>query len=55
MKFRSAILGPHSETHWNYVKFEHENGSKFGPPRVNRDPNTQVMKFRSATSGPRPK
>jgi len=32
MKFRSAILARHSETHWNYIKFEHENGSKFGPP-----------------------
>jgi len=24
-------LGPHSESHWNYAKIEHENGLKFWP------------------------
>jgi len=25
MEFRSAVLGSHSESHWNYGKNEHEN------------------------------
>jgi len=28
MKFQSAVLGTHSESHRNYGKFEHENGLK---------------------------
>jgi len=31
MEFRSAVLGSHSESHWNYGKIEHENGLKFRP------------------------
>jgi len=30
MESGSAVLGPHSERHWNYEKIEHENGLKFG-------------------------
>jgi len=29
MESRSAILGSHSENHWNYGKIEHENGLNF--------------------------
>jgi len=28
MESRSAVLGPHSGSPWNYGKIEHENGSK---------------------------
>jgi len=28
MESRSAVLGSHSESHWNYGKIEHENGIK---------------------------
>jgi len=29
MESGSAVLGPHSEGHWNYEKIERENGLKF--------------------------
>jgi len=31
MESISAVLGPHTETHWKYEKIEHENGLKFRP------------------------
>jgi len=31
MESRSAVLGPHSGSPWNYGKIEHENGSKLRP------------------------
>jgi len=29
MESGSDVLGPHSESHWNYEKIEHVNGLKF--------------------------
>jgi len=29
MDSRSAVLGSHTESHWNYRKTEHENGLNF--------------------------
>jgi len=30
MESESGVLGPHSESLWDYEKIEHENGLKFG-------------------------
>jgi len=38
MESGSAVLGSHSEIHWNYGKIKHEKGLKFGSSFNGPDP-----------------